>query len=157
MKVYFVNETVKNLKAEVARVSKIKCSKCGRKGAALGCYVKSYRKSYRVPFAVEMSDCLWDHVLVLKFASMCGATVTKCSKSNVTHVIATTDAQDACTRTLKVLMAILNGRWILKIGCKLPLMLFFVVLISSLTFLYETSRRSRNSSLWDQNMIIKSF
>ncbi|KAG7989683.1 hypothetical protein I3843_03G251200 [Carya illinoinensis] len=180
--VYFVNDTVKNLKAEVARGLKIKCGKCGRKGAALGCYAKSCRKSYHVPCAVEMSDCRWDHenflmlcpahtsikfpneksrsgkhvfkdnlvpnqrappqpilwvaprdgakewvicgsalsteekVLVLKFASMCGATVTKYWKPNVTHVIAATDAQGACTRTLKVLMAILNGRWILKIG-----------------------------------------
>ncbi|KAF3951309.1 hypothetical protein CMV_023027 [Castanea mollissima] len=56
-----------------------------------------------------------ERILVVKFASMCGATVTKFWKPNVTHVIAATDAQGACTRTLKVLMAILNGRWILKI------------------------------------------
>ncbi|KAG6663422.1 hypothetical protein CIPAW_02G025900 [Carya illinoinensis] len=78
-----------------------------------------------------------ENVLVLKFASMCGATVTKFWKSNVTHVIATTDAQDACTRTLKVLMAILNGRWILKIGCKLPLMLFFVACMESMHLVDE--------------------
>ncbi|KAL4596570.1 hypothetical protein ACB092_12G172300 [Castanea dentata] len=54
-------------------------------------------------------------ILVVKFASMCGATVTKFWKPNVTRVIAATDAQGVCTRTLKVLMAILNGRWILKI------------------------------------------
>ena len=46
------------------------------------------------------------------------------------HVIAETDAQGACTRTLKVLMAILNGRWILKIDCKLiPMALTLLVAI----------------------------
>ena len=69
-------------------------------------------------------------ILLVKFASMCGATVTKFWKPNVTHVIAATDAQGACTRTLKVLMAILNGRWILKIDCKLiPMALTYVVAI----------------------------
>lgn len=69
-------------------------------------------------------------ILVVKFASMCGATVTKFWKPNVTHVIAATDAQGACTRTLKVLMAILNGRWILKIDCKLiPMALMLLVAI----------------------------
>lgn len=177
--VYFVNETVKNLKPEVARGAKLKCSSCGRKGAALGCYVKSCRKSYHVTCAAEIPNCRWDNenflmlcpahssvkfpndksesgkqvlkdhpmpiqrapqhrwvappngakewvlcgsalsteerILVVKFASMCGATVTKLWRPNVTHVIAAIDAQGACTRTLKVLMALLNGRWILKI------------------------------------------
>ncbi|XP_050251819.1 BRCA1-associated RING domain protein 1 [Quercus robur] len=178
---YDDNENVKNLKAEVARGAKLKCSRCGKKGAALGCYMKSCRKSYHVPCAAEIANCRWDNenflmlcpahssvrfpnekpksgkqvlkdhpepiqkatqqyngweapsdgakewvlcgsalsteerILVVKFASMCGATVTKFWKPNVTHVIAATDAQGACTRTLKVLMAILNGRWILKI------------------------------------------
>ncbi|KAB1199223.1 hypothetical protein CJ030_MR0G026021 [Morella rubra] len=179
---YFENETVKNLKAEVARGARLKCSKCGQKGAALGCYEKSCRKSFHIPCAAEISNCRWDYenflllcpahysvkfpheksksrkhtlkdhpmpsqgapqqsipcvgprdgvkewvfcgsalsteekVLMVKFASMCGATVTKYWKPNVTHVIAATDAEGACTRTLKVLMAILHGRWILTIG-----------------------------------------
>ncbi|KAK7835722.1 brca1-associated ring domain protein 1 [Quercus suber] len=178
---YDDNENVKNLKAEVARGAKLKCSRCGKKGAALGCYMKSCRKSYHVPCAAEIANCRWDNenflmlcpahssvrfpnekpksgkqvlkdhpepiqkatpqsngweapsdgakewvlcgsalsteerILVVKFAIMCGATVTKFWKPNVTHVIAATDAQGACTRTLKVLMGILNGRWILKI------------------------------------------
>lgn len=69
-------------------------------------------------------------ILVVKFASMFNATVTKFWKPNVTHVIAATDAQGACTRTLKVLMAILNGRWILNIDCKLiPMALTLLVAI----------------------------
>ncbi|CAL5432595.1 unnamed protein product [Camellia sinensis] len=178
---YFVGETVKNLKAEVARASKLKCSSCGLKGAALGCFVNSCRKSYHVPCAVEIIGCRWDFedflmlcpshssvkfprekskngkhasekqhfvpaettlkqsnfwgaspngvkkwvfcgsalsaeekYLLVKFANICGATVSKFWKPNVTHVIAATDAKGACSRTLKVLKAILNGRWILK-------------------------------------------
>nr|XP_027188299.1 BRCA1-associated RING domain protein 1 isoform X2 [Cicer arietinum]XP_027188300.1 BRCA1-associated RING domain protein 1 isoform X2 [Cicer arietinum]XP_027188301.1 BRCA1-associated RING domain protein 1 isoform X2 [Cicer arietinum] len=178
--VYFVGETVKNLKAEVARGAKLKCTKCGLKGAALGCYVKSCRRTYHVTCAMDISTCRWDHVdflllcpvhsnvkfpneksrhnkqaiqkhpvsshlpfqqsnqlgalqdddkkmvfcgsalsneekvLLINFASKVGATVTKFWTSDVTHVIAATDANGACTRTLKVLMAILNGQWILK-------------------------------------------
>ncbi|WVZ06883.1 hypothetical protein V8G54_020229 [Vigna mungo] len=179
--VYFVDEVVKNLKAELARGAKLKCSKCNLKGAALGCYVKSCRRTYHVPCALDIPACRWDHedflllcpfhsnvkfpheksrskkqavrkhpnlphlpshhlntleasqdegksmvfcgsalsneekVLLLNYASKVGATVTKFWTSNVTHVIASTDANGACSRTLKVLMAILNGRWVLKL------------------------------------------
>ncbi|KAK6937738.1 BRCT domain, partial [Dillenia turbinata] len=56
-----------------------------------------------------------EKVLLVKFARMIGATVTRFWKPNATHVIASTDEKGAYSRTLKVLMAILNGRWILKI------------------------------------------
>lgn len=36
----------------------------------------------------------------------------------MTHVIANTDARGACARTLKVLMAILAGKWVLNVNCK---------------------------------------
>lgn len=55
-----------------------------------------------------------EKVLLINFASKVGATVSKCWTSDVTHVIAATDANEACSRTLKVLRAILNGQWILK-------------------------------------------
>ncbi|KAK7284143.1 hypothetical protein RJT34_18883 [Clitoria ternatea] len=178
--VYFVGETVNNLKAEVARGAKLKCTKCGLKGAALGCYVQSCRRTYHVPCAMDISTCRWGHeeylllcpvhshvkfpfekksrskkqatqhsasshltshrpipleasqddgtkmvfcgsalsneekILLINYASKVGATVTKFWTSNVTHVIAATDMNGACSRTLKVLMAILHGRWILK-------------------------------------------
>ncbi|KAM7253966.1 hypothetical protein ACFE04_031648 [Oxalis oulophora] len=179
--VYYVGETVKNLKAELARGSKLKCTVCGLKGAALGCYRKSCKRSYHFTCAQQVSKCRWDHenflllcpahtsvkfpneksrkcsknhakqlekanqesslpfaspaetkeivlcgsalsseerLLLLKFASMIGGTVYKLWSPNVTHVIASTDANGACTRTLKVLLAISNGKWILNTDCK---------------------------------------
>ncbi|CAA0833402.1 BRCA1-associated RING domain protein 1 [Striga hermonthica] len=182
-KVYYEGEKIKNLESELLRASKLKCSSCGSKGAALGCYAKSCRKTYHVPCAVEVPNCKWDcddylmlcplhksvkfpnekssksrkhhseqkpslpmqiaseqsnfwsnhptgpqewvlcgsslssddKCLLVEFASICGATVFKFWNPNVTHVIAATDENGACSRTLKVLMGILNGRWILTI------------------------------------------
>ncbi|XVF81030.1 hypothetical protein PTKIN_Ptkin15bG0123700 [Pterospermum kingtungense] len=190
--VYYVGESVKNLKPELARGAKLKCSRCGLKGAALGCYVKSCRRSYHYPCAKEIPKCRWDHdnflmlcpahssvkfpnekstndlslvklpsekfgnhvsidhsvptescmlksnlfwgepdgkkewvfcgsalsseekFILVKFAKDIGITVSKFWKPEVTHVIASTDENGACTRTLKVLMAISNGKWVLK-------------------------------------------
>lgn len=74
--------------------------------------------------------------MLVKFANVCGATVCKSWNPSVTHVIAATDEKGACTRTLKVLMAILGGKWILTIDCKLSVLFclawfssFFVCLI----------------------------
>ncbi|CAN4093563.1 unnamed protein product [Withania somnifera] len=179
--VYYEGDIIKNLDTELVRAAKLKCSSCGMKGAALGCYVKSCRRSYHVPCAFEIQDCQWDmenfvmlcpihksvkfpseksksrkHVrrevhpvsspltteqlnfwarssdgpkewvlcgsalsseekfMLVKFASMCGAIVCKFWKQNATHVVAATDEKGACTRTMKVLMAILSGKWILN-------------------------------------------
>ncbi|XP_010264933.1 PREDICTED: BRCA1-associated RING domain protein 1 [Nelumbo nucifera] len=179
---YYEDENARNLESEVARGAKLKCSVCGLKGAALGCYAKSCRKTFHVPCAVNTPGCRWDgdnylmfcpahssfkfpseksksrkaikacdpwadegdsnqanrswvtsadtckrlvlcgsalsvgeKNLLNKFARITGATVSKIWIPNVTHVIAATDEIGACSRTLKVLMAILNGRWILNI------------------------------------------
>lgn len=50
---------------------------------------------------------------------MVGVTVSKFWRPDVTHVIASTDENGACTRTLKVLMAISSGKWVLKLNCEL--------------------------------------
>ncbi|KAJ4956378.1 hypothetical protein NE237_013161 [Protea cynaroides] len=180
--VYFADDTVYNLEKEISRGAKLKCSQCGLKGAALGCYAESCRKSFHVPCAVQIENCRWDtenflvlcpthsskkfpnetsklgkrmkgclastsqincsqsinsgelpagnpegwvlcgsslsvkeKKLLVKFAKMTGATVTKVWEPNVSHVIAATDEMGACSRTVKVLMAILHGRWVLKI------------------------------------------
>ena len=63
-------------------------------------------------------------------------------KPNVIHVIDATDANGACSRMLKVLMAILNGRWILKPDCKFPCLLscpFTIVDVDSIIGAYKTS------------------
>lgn len=49
------------------------------------------------------------------FARLTGATISKTWSPAVTHVVASTDADGACRRTLKFLMSILEGKWVLKI------------------------------------------
>lgn len=53
-----------------------------------------------------------------EFACISKAIVTNLWKPDVTHVIASVDEQGGCSRTLKVLMAILTGKWILSIECE---------------------------------------
>ncbi|KAF5176012.1 Breast cancer susceptibility 1-like protein [Thalictrum thalictroides] len=53
--------------------------------------------------------------VVSEFTKMTGVSLSKTYGPNVTHIIASTDENGACRRTLKFLMAILEGRWILKI------------------------------------------
>ncbi|XP_071706913.1 BRCA1-associated RING domain protein 1-like isoform X2 [Rutidosis leptorrhynchoides] len=49
---------------------------------------------------------------LVKFATSNGAIVSKQWRDTVTHVIAAKDSDGACARTFKLLMAILNGKWI---------------------------------------------
>ncbi|ESW19932.1 hypothetical protein PHAVU_006G167200 [Phaseolus vulgaris] len=182
--VYFDGDNAINLEAEISRSRRIRCSFCGLKGAALGCYEKSCRRSFHVPCAKWTSLCRWDtqnfvmlcplHAssmlpcegsgsqerskkgpgrdgknhgpsldttrqtradhrsykkivlccsalsvqekeIVSKFESVSKVTVLKNWDSSVTHVIASTEENGACRRTLKVLMGILEGKWILKV------------------------------------------
>lgn len=53
-----------------------------------------------------------------KLGSISGSDVTNIWKPNVTHVIASVDENGGCSRTLKFLMAILTGKWVLTIECK---------------------------------------
>ncbi|KAE9594572.1 hypothetical protein Lal_00037404 [Lupinus albus] len=182
--VYFVDDKAINLEAEISRSKRIKCCLCGLKGAALGCYEKSCRKSFHVPCAKLTSQCRWDmenfvmlcplhassklpcessgsqersnkttaresksparkhgntveswtargtsnklvlccsalsvqeKAVVSEFEKVSKVTVLKKWDSSVTHVIASTDENGACRRTLKVLLGILEGKWILNI------------------------------------------
>ncbi|KAK1687035.1 hypothetical protein QYE76_047883 [Lolium multiflorum] len=187
---FFDGDIVKNLENELARSSKIKCSVCGLKGAALGCLVRSCRQSFHFPCAHGIPGCRWDEE---KFVMLCpshsskklpcekpkskkkaqlqqsssdailgdlnspfpmernelwtaspflanewvicgsalsgrdkevlgqfqaqtGITVTNNWTPNVTHVVANTDENGACGRTLKVLLAILAGKWVLNVN-----------------------------------------
>eukprot|EP00256_Glycine_max_P045334 XP_006597513.2 protein BREAST CANCER SUSCEPTIBILITY 1 homolog isoform X1 [Glycine max] len=182
--VYFDGDNAINLEAEISRSRRIKCSFCGLKGAALGCYEKSCRRSFHVPCANWTSQCRWDtqnfvmlcplhassmlpcegsgsqkrskkcaasegknhglkhdttnqsraahrsykkivlccsalsvqeREVVSEFERVSKAAVLKNWDSSVTHVIASTDENGACRRTLKVLLGILEGKWILNI------------------------------------------
>ncbi|CAD6263097.1 unnamed protein product [Miscanthus lutarioriparius] len=184
---FFTGDIANNLEPELARASKIKCSVCGLKGAALGCLVKSCRKSFHVPCAYNIKGCKWDQEnfvmlcpthsskklpcerskskkktkmqqpssdtddmnsppmqrdelwtaspfltsewvicgsalighereILDQFECHTGITVINTWSSDVTHVIANTDERGACARTLKVLMAILAGKWVLNVN-----------------------------------------
>ncbi|CAL5410206.1 unnamed protein product [Camellia sinensis] len=189
--VYFEDDNAINLEAELARSRRIKCCCCDIKGAALGCYEKSCRKSFHVPCAKLIPQCQWDNdnfvmlcplhassklpneksgtqikrkkkcipkgpspsyqpEVAVKHASstckrwsshgssermvLCCSALANAERefvsefersskvmvlknwdSSVTHVIASTDENGACRRTLKVLMGILEGKWILNI------------------------------------------
>ncbi|GAB4829422.1 hypothetical protein Ancab_019093 [Ancistrocladus abbreviatus] len=187
--VYFEDDVAINLEAELARSRRIKCSLCEVKGAALGCYERSCRKSFHVPCAKMVQQCRWDaenfvmlcplHTSSKLPSEMCGSqvkrrkcntkgqsqpqksdtavnsnacvtswsswrsseklvlccsalttteketlsdfekasgiTVSKNWNPSVTHVITSTNENAACRRTLKVLMGILEGKWILNI------------------------------------------
>ena len=62
---------------------------------------------------------------------MSGASVTGMWKPNVTHVIASTNERGACNRTRKVLMAILNGKWVLTLECKHPLKTVHLLVVAT--------------------------
>lgn len=186
--VYFEDEVAINLVAEVGRSKRIKCSCCSIKGAALGCFDRSCRKSFHFTCAKLIPECRWDienfvmlcplhsssklpievsepqkkcrkgtaprepqtlsrsnyeskglkwkwpsgspfkwvlccsaltndeKETVSKFAKLVGASVLKSWTPTVTHVIASTDENGASRRTLKFLMAIIHGKWILSIN-----------------------------------------
>ncbi|OVA13240.1 BRCT domain [Macleaya cordata] len=189
--VYFENDIAINLETELARSRRIKCCCCGVKGAALGCYEKSCRKSFHVPCAKLVMQCRWDtenfvmlcplhsssklpkeilgsqgqrrkrsipkgeplaqqadvvvqhgpsmsrpwkclgspnkwvlccsgltiseKEVVSEFTRMTGVSVSKTFGPSVSHIIASTDENGACKRTMKFLMGILEGKWILNI------------------------------------------
>ncbi|OAY79756.1 Protein BREAST CANCER SUSCEPTIBILITY [Ananas comosus] len=188
--VYFEDDSAINLAAELARSRRIKCIVCGIKGAALGCFEKSCRKSFHYTCAKLIPECCWDNEnfvmlcplhwssklpietseaqkqikrtsskgsiaqvpsardsgydtsnlwswpsgspckwvlccsalsnkekeIVSQFTKMTGVPLTKTWSPAVTHVITSTDGSGACKRTLKFLMAILNGKWIVNIN-----------------------------------------
>ncbi|CAJ1962132.1 unnamed protein product [Sphenostylis stenocarpa] len=72
---------------------------------------KSYKKIVLCCSALSVHE----KEIVSKFVSMSKVAVLKNWDSTVTHVIASTDENGACRRTLKVLLGILEGKWILKV------------------------------------------
>lgn len=187
--VYFEDDMALNLSNEITRSRRIKCSCCSTKGAALGCFEKSCRKSFHFTCAKLIPECRWDDdnfvmlcpahssskfpikssevlkqrrkrntpKLELKtavnfnsegdmnqkwmwpsgspckwvlccsgltamekdvmseFTKLTGIPINKMWSPLVTHVIASTNENGACKRTLKFLMAVLEGKWILGI------------------------------------------
>lgn len=56
--------------------------------------------------------------IVTEFENSSGVMILKNWDSTVTHVIASTDDNGACRRTLKLLMGVLEGKWILSVLCE---------------------------------------
>lgn len=182
--VYFEDDSVFNLANELARSKRIKCACCGIKGAALGCFETSCRKSFHLTCARLIPECRWDNEnfvmlcplhqfsklpretsgfknkshrklarkspsevntsqshdnkwtwpsgspqkwvlccsalsaaekgIVSELAKIAGVPISTSWSPNVTHVIASTNMSGSCKRTLKFLMAILNGKWVIS-------------------------------------------
>ncbi|KAJ4895241.1 BRCA1-associated RING domain protein 1 [Raphanus sativus] len=55
-----------------------------------------------------------DKRLIEKLAAKFNATISRYWNPSLTHVIASTNEKGACTRTLKVLIGILSGKWIIN-------------------------------------------
>ncbi|KAE8733940.1 hypothetical protein F3Y22_tig00000916pilonHSYRG00343 [Hibiscus syriacus] len=108
--VYYVGDSIKNLKAELARGAKLNGQ---LKFNTLWGQPENKKDWVFCGSALSPEE----KFLLIKFAKMIGVIVTKFWRSDVTHVIASTDENGACTRTLKVLMAISNGKWVLNINC----------------------------------------
>ncbi|KAI7741382.1 hypothetical protein M8C21_000842 [Ambrosia artemisiifolia] len=64
-RIYFEEDTVVNLDSEIARANRLKCSSCGKKGASLGCWMKSCQRTYHVPCAYDIPECRWDDAFLL--------------------------------------------------------------------------------------------
>ncbi|KAL6619039.1 hypothetical protein ACP70R_034178 [Stipagrostis hirtigluma subsp. patula] len=72
-RVCFEDDVVMNLELEIRRASKLKCCRCGLRGAALGCFYDRCNKSFHVPCALQTFGCSWDpcchHMLCPQHAS----------------------------------------------------------------------------------------
>lgn len=64
---------------------------------------------------------------VSELAKSSGAVLLGSWDPSITHVIASTNENGACKRTLKVMMGILEGKWILSIKCQCSFLLYQVV------------------------------
>jgi hypothetical protein len=58
----FERNIVEGLESEIRRASRLRCGRCGLRGAALGCYYDGCKKSFHVPCAIQITDCRWDFV-----------------------------------------------------------------------------------------------
>ncbi|XP_078179578.1 BRCA1-associated RING domain protein 1-like [Carex rostrata] len=58
-KIHYSGDNVMNLEEEIERGEQLICSRCGIKGAVLGCFYGPCRKSYHATCALEI-DCSWD-------------------------------------------------------------------------------------------------
>nr|CAB3464894.1 unnamed protein product [Digitaria exilis] len=60
-RVWFNGDIYINLESEIRRASRLRCKRCGLRGAALGCFDKDCRKTFHVPCALQITECHWDN------------------------------------------------------------------------------------------------
>lgn len=53
-------DKLQNVLSELKRASTIRCGGCGKRGASLGCWVKSCKRSYHLDCAIK-EQCFLDH------------------------------------------------------------------------------------------------
>ena len=59
---FFNGDKFVNVEKEISRARGLNCSRCRLPGAALGCYHEHCPKTYHVPCAVMIPECVWDVV-----------------------------------------------------------------------------------------------
>ncbi|KAK1308412.1 hypothetical protein QJS10_CPA09g00654 [Acorus calamus] len=111
--VYFENECALNLSAELTRKNR---------EHVVAKPEPDPSKRWKWPLGVS---CKWilccsglnhaEKEIILEFIKLTGISVAKTWTPTITHVIASTDENGAYGRTIKTLMAILEGKWILNI------------------------------------------
>ncbi|CAM8903395.1 unnamed protein product [Rhodiola kirilowii] len=74
----------------------------------------SHRSSEKIVLCCS-ALAAFDKDIVYQFKMLTGVRESKTWSSSVTHVIASVDENDACRRTLKILMGIMEGKWILSV------------------------------------------
>ncbi|XP_010537742.1 PREDICTED: protein BREAST CANCER SUSCEPTIBILITY 1 homolog [Tarenaya hassleriana] len=79
--VYFEDFTAVNLEAELTRSKRISCSCCGLKGAALGCYYDSCKRSFHVSCAKLIPECRWDSDNFVMLCPLHASTKLPCEKT----------------------------------------------------------------------------
>ncbi|KAF3327538.1 protein BREAST CANCER SUSCEPTIBILITY 1 [Carex littledalei] len=114
------------LPIEISEPQKQGSKRCTSKGLSSGSSAKApASRSGREWSWPSGSPCKWvlacsslsveEKGLVSEFSMLIGSPISSSWSQNITHVIASTNEVGACKRTLKYLMAILSGKWILTI------------------------------------------
>ena len=94
---------------------------------------------------------------VTEFQRLSGVPVLQKWDDSVTHIIASTDENEACKRTFKILMGILKGKWVLSLKCKFYSYMIFFVLVLLLFFSFTFYDNNNTSSSLRKEIVYKKW